>query len=327
MAETQTSEGAPSAKDWALLLSIVIMGGSSFALIRLAIDAAPPVWVGAIRLWIAAGLLYVLMRASGRRLPPFFIKDKDGDWRMEPKWRSMSAVGVVGGALPFMLIPWAQQYIDSSLAGIYMAVMPLSTVGLAYIFADETISLRKAAGFCLGFVGILILMGPSALAQAGRGNFLAEAAILCAANLYAIASIITRRAPEMSARSFAAGSILVGAVFATPPVIWVSPPTDFSFSSGAAIVALGLFPSGLASISIISLVRSAGPGFMSLSNYLTPLWAVALGIIFFTESLSSNAVIALAVIFSGLLISQTPRNLLSTFVKKFKGRERPPPKP
>jgi drug/metabolite transporter (DMT)-like permease len=290
--------------DWSLLALLVALGGSSFIFIHAAIETAPPAFVGVARLWLAALLLYIFMRMKGRRFPPLLVRTTRG---LAPHriWASMALIGAVGYAAPFLLFPWAQQFVPTGLAGVYMAFMPLWTVGLAHFFADEALSANKAAGFALGAIGVGVLMGPAAARGVSEASLLAQGALLLATFLYAASAVIARRSPPARPRMFSAGCVLCGAAFATPSLLFA--PVDLaaiSASSWLAILALGIGPTALAGLFIIMLIKRAGAGFMALANYITPLWAVALGAIFLGERLPATAFAALALIFAGVAISQ-----------------------
>ncbi|MDX1656490.1 MAG: DMT family transporter, partial [Candidatus Competibacteraceae bacterium] len=115
------STPTPRPRDWLLLLALVAMWGSSFLLTKLAVATLPPTAVVAGRLSIAALVLATMALVRGHR-PPVSIT----------LWGYFIAMGVVGSSLPFFLISWGQQHIDSALAGILMAVMPLVTLVLAH---------------------------------------------------------------------------------------------------------------------------------------------------------------------------------------------------
>jgi drug/metabolite transporter (DMT)-like permease len=290
--------------DWALLALIVAFGGSSFVMIRNAVETVPPAAVAAGRLWVAAALLYAVMRAGGLRLPPLFIR-KGTKWRIRRSWVWMIAVGAVGNVLPFYIFPWAQQHVESGLAGVYMAFMPIWTVALAYIFAGERLSGRKLFGFGLGFAGVIVLMGPDAVEGAMSSNLAAQAGLLLATFLYAASAVLSRRAPAIPPRVFAAGMLVVAAVMAVPALFIVDlQREEWTVSSLASIVFLGVFPTGLNGMLIIMLIRRAGAGFMALANYITPLWAVALGALIYHERLDWTVFLALAIILAGVTVSQ-----------------------
>lgn len=300
--------------DWLLLALIVAFGGSSFVMIRTAVETIPPAAVADGRLWVAATLMYALMRAAGRRLPPFLIRSGT-KWRIRRSWLWMIGVGASGYLLPFYLFPWAQQYVESGLAGVYMAFMPIWTVTIAYFFAGEKLSGRKLVGIGLGFAGVLVLMGPDVLKGALSSSFLAQAGLLLATLLYAISAVMARRAPPIAPRVFASGMLIVAALMSIPPLFFTDLQRDqWTMSSMISVVFLGVFPTGLNGILIIMLIRRAGAGFMAFSNYIIPLWAVVLGAIIFHERVGWPAIIALIIILAGVAVSQR-----SPFSKKRHG--------
>ena len=294
--------------DWALLGLVVALGGFSFAMIRSAVETIPPAVVTVGRLWIGGLFLYGVMIQAGRRLPPFFEATEKGR-SVHIEWRWMISISVIGYVAPFFIFPWAQQYIDSGLAGIYMAFMPIWTVGLAYFFAGESLGPRKIIGFMLGFAGVIILMGPEVIRNAGNASIIAQVALLAATVFYATYAVMTRRAPPIRPRAFAAGTLLSAAIISTPALFLI----DLNFGawsplSVASVIGLGLGPTGLVGISLIIVIQRAGAGFMSLGNYLVPIWAVAAGAIIFNERLNASAFAALAIILIGVAISQSAPN-------------------
>ena len=307
MAAKHSSPKEATLFEWGLLALITAFGGSSFVMIRTAVATIPPTVIAPMRLWIGACLLYGLMRAAGRRLPPFIIK-AHGKWRIRRVWIWMIWVGAVGYTAPFFLFPWAQQYVESGLAGVYMAFMPIWTVGLAYAFAGETLTRRKIIGFILGFAGVLALLGPDVLKGALTSDVRAQAGLLLATFLYAASAVMSRRAPPIRPRVFAAGLMIAAAIMATPALLFsVIHPGGWAPLSLASVVGLGVFPTGLNGVLIIMTIRRAGAGFMALSNYFTPLWALAMGAAVFHEKLEWSVMLALGLILAGVAISQRGR--------------------
>lgn len=294
--------------DWALLGLVVALGGFSFVMIRSAVETIPPAVVTVGRLWIGGIFLYGVMIQAGRRLPPFLTATKKGR-SVHLEWRWMIAISVIGYVAPFFIFPWAQQFIDSGLAGIYMAFMPIWTVGLAYFFAGESLGPRKIIGFLLGFAGVILLMGPEVISNAGDASIIAQIALLAATVFYATYAVMTRRAPPMRPRAFAAGTLLSAAIISTPALLLTNLNIgEWSLMSILSVIGLGLGPTGLVGISLIIVIQRAGAGFMSLGNYLVPLWAVAAGALIFNERLSVSAFAALAIILIGVAVSQSSPN-------------------
>jgi drug/metabolite transporter (DMT)-like permease len=221
-------------------------------------------------------------------------------------WVWMMGVGAVGYSVPFLIFPWAQQYVESGLAGVYMAFMPLWTLGLAWFFADEKLNARRIVGFLMGFAGVLILMGPEAVKGVAGSSLVAQAGLLAATLLYAASAVMSRRAPAARPRVFSAGIVLAGAVFATPALFFTPiDPATWSAKSIASVFVLGLGPTAFASVIIIILIRRAGASFMALANYIVPVVAVVAGAILFHERLEPTAFVALGVILVGVAISQS----------------------
>lgn len=288
-------------KDWMLLLALVAMWGSSFMFNRIAVATLPPWTVVAGRIGIAALVLTAIVYALGRRLPP-----------PGRAWLPFAVIALIGNAIPFYLITWGQQVVESALAGILMAVMPLATIVLAhFLIAGEHLTRQRAAGFALGFGGIVLLMGPAALAGIGGEavRIISQLAVLGGALCYALQSVLTRLIVRGDVMVAAAGTLLVASVIVVPVALWLDRPWQLapSMSSAAAVVWLGIGPTAVATILYFMLIRSAGPSFMSLVNYLSPGVAVMLGLLVMGETPNANAYFGLALILCGIAVTQLRR--------------------
>jgi drug/metabolite transporter (DMT)-like permease len=283
---------------WLLLLSLVAMWGSSFMLTKVSVAAIPPSIVVAGRLAIAAVLLFGALVIAGRRLP---------GWGRH--WLFFIAMALVGNCIPFWLISWGQQGIDSGLAGILMAVMPLTTLVLAHLFVEgERLNRSRVAGFLIGFCGIVILVGPEAALEfeAGGSVLVSELAVLAGAVCYAVATIVARRRPKSDALVAASG-VMIAAAAIMAPVAAVSDgarPFELSPAAASAVVLLGVMSTALATVVYFKLITLAGPSFLSLINYLIPLWAVLLGTMVLGETPEWTALIALVLVLSGIALSE-----------------------
>jgi drug/metabolite transporter (DMT)-like permease len=289
-------------KDWMLLLALVAMWGSSFMFNRIAVASLPPWTVVAGRIGIAALVLVVIVHALGKRLPP-----------PGREWAPFALIAVIGNAVPFYLITWGQQVVESALAGILMAIMPLATIVLAhFLIAGEHLTRQRAAGFATGFLGIVLLMGPAALAGIGGEavRIISQLAVLGGALCYALQSVLTRLIVKGDVMVAAAGTLLVASVIVVPVALWLDRPWLLapSTSSAAAVIWLGVGPTAIATILYFMLIRSAGPSFMSLVNYLSPGVAVMLGLLVMGETPSANAYFGLALILAGIAVTQWRRS-------------------
>lgn len=288
--------------DWLGLFALVAMFGSAFLLTKIAVLDVPPIMVVAGRIVIGALLLLAISYAKGERLE-----------ELKPYWFILLALALTGNCIPFFVITWGQQEVDSSLAGILMAMMPLTTVVLAHFFVQgERITRNKVIGFLLGFAGVVILMQPELLVSRDMDwlYIISMFAVLTGAISYAANSIIAHALPKISLTLISAGVLLMASVIIVPLSLyegfdWMQ---DASTASITSVILLGIFPSGLATIIYFSVIRHAGPAFLSQINYLIPVWAVLLGVLFAAEQLTINALVALVVILAGIAIAQMNRS-------------------
>lgn len=286
--------------DWALLLSLSLAWGFTFVLISVALNSFPPMTLVSIRLITGAVTLYIIMRWQGLRLP--------SEWAW---WRRFATLAAVGNVVPFTLISWGELYISSSLAGILMALMPISVMILAHFFvANERITPRKATGFILGLVGVLVLVGAEALTGLGGINLLAQVAIIAATLCYAVNSIITKRLPTVHVLVAATGTLVAGSIILTPFALWIDQPWQNTVHTGPliSVLLLGVISTGLATWVYFLIVARRGPSFLSMINYVIPVVAFAAGVWLLREPASVQKFVALAAIFAGIAISQTKRS-------------------
>jgi len=289
-------------KDWALLLALVAMWGSSFMFNKLGVATVPPATVVAGRLVVGAAILVAVVYALGLKLP------KPGR-----AWLPYTALALVGNAVPFYLITWGQKIVDSALAGILMAAMPLVTLVLAhYLVYGERMTRNRVLGFLLGFSGIVLLMGPAALTGAGGSvlQIVSQLAVLSGALCYAANSVMARLMVKGDVLVASAATLAVAAAVMLPLALAFDRPWTLapSFSSAAAVVWLGIGPTAIATLCYFRLIGSAGPTFMSLVNYLNPVVAVFLGVTLMSEHPGAEAYTALALILAGIALSRLRRH-------------------
>lgn len=286
---------ARSARDWVLLLALSAMWGSAFLFIKLGVSSVPPATLVASRIALGALILCVALRWRGLVLPP-----------LGRAWLPFVVIALVGNSAPFFLISWGQQTVDSALAGILMAIMPLTTLLLAHFFvAGERMTFWRTSGFVIGFSGIVVLMGPAALAGLD-GNIVAELAVLGGAICYATNSVISRRVIKTDFLVASAAVMIVATLMTLPLALVIDRPWQLSPArdSVAAIIWLGIGPTALATILYFELIASAGPTFMSLVNYLTPVIAIVAGVLLLGEQPGATAYAGLGLILFGIAVSR-----------------------
>lgn len=297
--------------DWLSLLALSLLWGSSFAINEVALRSFSPAMLVAGRIFISAIVLYLFMRASGVRLP-----------RSVQGWVPMLVMAVFGNLLPFQLVAWAQLHIDSSLAGVLMAVMPLFVLTLAHFFLPHSqLTASRVAGFLLGFLGVVFVIGPATFATLDGNMVLAGAlAVLAAAFSYSVNSVYARRLGATDPAQMSAGMLLMTSLLCLPQAALGLPTLGVpSVSAVAALLALGLLSTGLATIIYFRVVQGPGPTFLSMVSYLVPACAVVVGALFLDESLAPSAYFGLVLILGGIALSELGPRLGSLQWRVFAG--------
>jgi drug/metabolite transporter (DMT)-like permease len=289
---------SPGLLNWFRISFIAIIWGGAFMFVRIALRDFPPLTLAAGRILIGAISLYAIMRLRGVSLPSF------RDTRL---WRFILLIALLSSSMPFALLSWGQQHVPSAFAGMTMAALPIFVLPLAHFFVPgEQIYVRKVIGFSVGFLGAVLLIGTSNLGVTEGGiETIARVACVTAAFCYACGSIATRQCPPVNELALSTGSLMVAALILTPiALIFDGLPKQPSFTGTMAILYLGLIPTALAFIIKVAVTRSAGPSFMTLTNYQVPVWSVVFGSLFLGEILPVTLFIALGLILLGLAITQ-----------------------
>lgn len=287
------STGQPGIRDYVLLVVLAAIWGSSFLFIKVAVGEIPSVTVAAVRIVIAAAVLWLAARMARQTLPA----DRGA-------WIAIVCAAFTGNAIPFTLIGWGEEHIDSGLAAILMASMPLTTLVLAHFFtSDEKMTARKALGVGLGLAGLVVLIGPEHLARLGEET-IRELAVALAATFYGINALITKRLVHLPRRAVAAAMLCVSAVIMVPASLIIDRPWTLEPGTSAvvSVVVLGVVQTAVATMMLFAIVRRQGASFFSQINFLVPLFGVMWGALFLAERPSANALAALVLILIGIAV-------------------------
>ncbi len=285
---------AATTNDWLMLACLTVLWGSAFMLNEIALASYPPAVLVGGRLLIATVVLVAFALARGSAVP-------------RGLWIPMGIMAVLGNYLPFQLVAWGQQHIDSSLAGVLMAGTPVFVLVLAHFFLPgNRLTLFKSAGVLLGLVGVLFVIGPNSIGGLGDGAALLGAlAVLLATLSYACNGVYAGRLPETDPLGLAVGMSLISTMLCVPQLATsvndiVSPTPQ----AALALLALGVLASGIATIIYFKLVRGPGPAFVSQVAYFMPVWAVFAGAVFLGENIQTSVYIGLGLILSGIAVSE-----------------------
>lgn len=277
----------------ALLVLLSFLWGSSFTLIEVAVDTIPPATMVFGRLSIGAALLMLMAFWSRAAFPG-----------SPSRWGQLLVQGILQSALPFTLISWGQQHIDSGLAGLLNTTPPLFVFLIGFfLLKDRSAGMQQFAGIVLGFAGVLIIMGPAALA--GQESSVAgQLAVIGASLSYATAALYARRFSDQPPVVTAACSMTFAAFVMLPISFWADDPMKLAppLSAVAAVIGLGVFSTALAMTIYFRLVRTLGPLGVATGGYMRAAFSVLLGALLLGETLTGTLILGLVTIFAGVAI-------------------------
>ncbi|MDA8787075.1 DMT family transporter [Porticoccaceae bacterium] len=283
-------------KDWGMLLLLSFLWGGSFFFISVAISELPPFTLVTMRVGLAALTLWLVLLVSGYPIPK------------SPKvWRTFMMMGLLGNAMPFSLIAWGQTHIGAGLASIINATTPIFTILIAGAFlSDEHITPKKVLGIAAGLLGVIVLIGPSALLELGT-NTMAQLAVIGAAISYSSATVFGRRFKAMGISPFdtAVGQVTASTILLLPLVWFIDKPLELanpSLQVWLAILALAIFSTAFAYILFFRILSSSGATNVVLVTFLAPVTASFLSWLILDEQLQAKHFIGMACIGLGLAI-------------------------
>lgn len=283
------------ARDWVTLVFLSVLWGGSFFFIDVAVETVRPFTLVLVRVTIAAVILLLVLRMSGRALPferrtlvPFLV------------------LALFNNAIPFSLFAWGQQHIASGLASILNATTPLWAVLVAHFLTpDEKATPLKIAGVVIGFSGVAVMIGGDLLVEISGADLIAQLACLGATLCYALAGVHARRFRRMGVAPIAvsAGQLSAAAIVMLPLVLILEPPWRSAVpgvDAMAAILALAVLSTALAYILYFRLIETAGATNAILVTFLIPASAILLGATLLGEVLAARHFIGLGLVAAGL---------------------------
>lgn len=282
-------------REWGAFVLLGTIWGSSFLWIKIAVGEIGPATLAAIRLLF--GLIGLLIVAR-------LTRQNFGNLRAHlPAYLFM---GFFNTALPFVLISWAETRIDSALAAILNATVPLFAIVIAhYWLSDERITLARVVGLVAGFVGVVVLVSREFGPQGIHGNIWGQLAMLVASACYAVSATYSRRYLRGHPPLVQATMIVLIAdafVWAAVPVMdrpFVPPQAGLTWF---ALAWLGLLGSCAAYLLYFYLLNVWGATRSSLVTYVFPVIGLLLGIIFLNESADWRLIVGSALVVAGIVV-------------------------
>lgn len=283
------------------LLVLTLCWGPSFLFIRVIVHEVPPITMVAGRMLGATALLYALLRLRGGRLP-----------RERKTWIHFTFLAVVGVVIPFVLVGWGEQYIDSAIASILNGTVPIFTLVLAHFWTDDDrMTVRSVFGVLLGMGGVVLLIAPEVDEGASFGVLGLLACVLSAA-FYGFSGVYARKflrglpplvAPTMQ---FLLATLMLVPLSIAIDTPWALPmPSMATWGSWAGLTVVGTVA---AFVVYFRMLEIATASYISMVTYLVPVLGVLLGVLVLNEKLHWNAYTGCALILVGVLaVNGLPR--------------------
>lgn len=287
--------------NWFLLILLSAIWGGAFTLNKVALDLYTPEVIVAGRLIVGSAFLIVLIYFIYKR---FSINLSQLNYYL-----FMSLVGIV---IPFIAIINGQRNIDSAMAGILMATMPITTILLSHFFlVDEKINQQKFIGFLISFFGVFILIYREDLFinNSFSTTLVSQLQVMLGSTLYSIAAIYGKKYKMTDPVSASAGTILFATFFMLIYLIFIDesnvsiPVLLVNYN----ILLLGILCTAIATIIYFQILQTAGASFLSIMNFLIPLWAILFGILILNDAFSWNYIFGLIIILAGIKLANSTR--------------------
>tara|TARA_B100001175_G_C19510230_1_gene643314 strand:- start:2180 stop:3112 length:933 start_codon:yes stop_codon:yes gene_type:complete len=291
----------PKFTDYVLLTVLALIWSSAFFNIKIATYSFSPVSIAFLRIFFGAIPVAVLCLYKKIKIEAF---SKDWYW--------FATIGIVNLVIPFFLISFGVEKIQSNLAAILMATTPLSASVLAHFFTkNEKINYIKIFGVLVGFSGIIFLFSDNILIN--KNNFISAIAILVGSTFYVIGGLLTLKVSNKKNESVTSSILIWATIFILPLSLilnYFNSSNIFSFiqdvhfshrlDSTISVIYLGIVPTGIAWLMRFRILKNNGLVFQAQVAYLIPIFGVILGYIFLKEIITYKVMISLIAVIIGI---------------------------
>ena len=284
----------PKIIDYALLTILALIWSSAFFNIKIATYSYGPVTIAFLRTFFGAIPVVGICLVKRIKIEAF---SKDWYW--------FAAIGMVNLVIPFFLIAYGVQRVQSNLAAILMASTPLSATVLAHLFTkNEKINLIKIFGVLVGFSGIVFLFSDNTLIN--ENNFTYALLILIGSTFYVIGGLLTLKISNKKNENVTASILIWGTLFLIPITAFTEKPWNLNPSADSTIarVYLGVVATGLAWLLRFKILKNNGLVFQAQVAYLIPIFGIILGYIFLKELITPKVLVAVAAVIIGIYFVQ-----------------------
>ena len=281
---------SPKTIDYFLLTTLALIWASAFFNIKIATYSYGPITIAFLRILFGAIPVVILCLSKNIKIEAF---SKDWVW--------YASIGIINLVIPFFLIAYGVQKVQSNLAAILMSSTPISATILAHFFVDkEKINMFKIIGILVGFLGIVYLFSDNLLIT--NANFFYALMILLGSTFYVIGGILTLKISHKKNENVTASILIWGTLIICPISLFFEQPWTLSprLDSTLSLIYLGVFPTGIAWLLRFVILKKNGLVFQSQVAYLIPIFGVILGFLFLDELITSKVLIALVAVILGI---------------------------
>lgn len=275
----------------AMLIALALIWGASFLFIKVAVRELTPATLITGRLGLAALTLALIV--------PFAVGTPDTVRQLRENWGWLVVVALVNTAIPFWLLSWGETRIDSGLASIIQASVPIFNALIAFVaFREVRVTGVPLLGVAIGFVGVALLVGAQP-----EGKVLGALAVVGMAFCYGLGGLLTGRyLKPVQPVVVGLASTAVATLVWLPVGVAEAPTQTPGWKTIGSVVALGIPGTALAYLLFFGLITGAGAAYASLVTYLIPPIALAYGAIFLDERFGAAAFGGLALILAGVAL-------------------------
>ena len=294
----------PKTIDYILLVILALIWSSAFFNIKIATYSYGPVTIAFLRILFGAIPVVGLCLFKKIKIEAF---SKDWHW--------FALIGMINLVIPFFLIAYGVQKVQSNLAAILMASTPLSATVLAHFFtSNEKINYTKIFGVLLGFSGIVFLFSDNILIN--ENNFLSALIIFFASTFYVIGGLLTLKISNKKNENVTASILIWGTIFLIPITAFTEKPWNLnpSIDSTISVIYLGVVATGLAWLLRFRILKNNGLVFQAQVAYLIPIFGIILSYIFLKEIITPKILVAVVAIIIGIYFVKKSNKIKITSV-------------
>lgn len=283
---------SPTLRDYAELVLLSAIWGSSFLFLRVSAPVLGPVFL--IEMRVLSALLFLL--------PICIMLGKHHE--VLTNWRLIFLVSLTNMTIPFCLLAYASLSIGAGFASVLNSTVPFFAAIIAFVFWSQRMTMTSVSGLIVGFLGVVVLVfdpsSDSPVASNGQAIF----AGIAAAMFYGTAVNITAfKLQGISGLSITVGSLTFASICLAPFALYSAPEVMPSVSIWASVIALGVMCTGVAYLMFYKLIARIGSHRAITSTFMIPLFSIVWGTLFLGEKITLYMIVGCALVLFGVAMT------------------------